>query len=194
MKYVHPITKKVVKRSTGTADPREAPLRAAQWELELNEGKYKPRSKETWQDLRRDYEKQNMLRERRGSYSNSSIAKFCSVADAFEAFCHPKFLREITGRVVEAFQQSLRQKGLKETTIRSNIATLARALRWAEADERMEAPRICLPIVTRRKIPEKQKLIEARAEVNRLRAERRQWRRDKKRMQARLDKFEGNGK
>jgi hypothetical protein len=43
-------------------------------------------------------------------------------------------------------------------------------------------------------IREKQKLIEARAEVKRLRAERRQWRRDKKRMQARLDKFEGNGK
>lgn len=52
MRYQDPITGKCVKKSAGTGSRKGALKKAAQWEAEINEGRYKRPQKITWDGFR----------------------------------------------------------------------------------------------------------------------------------------------
>ena len=60
MRYTDPMTGERIAKSTGKADPKEAAKVAAKWEAELQEGRYKPRSKVSWDEFRQRYEDEAM--------------------------------------------------------------------------------------------------------------------------------------
>jgi len=56
MRYKDPMSGRVVSRSTGATKRKEAEKAAAKWEAELQEGRWAPRNKTTWEGFREQYE------------------------------------------------------------------------------------------------------------------------------------------
>jgi hypothetical protein len=56
MRYIDPMTRRHIARSTGTVNRRAAEKAAAKWEAELQEGRYQPDANVSWSAFRERYE------------------------------------------------------------------------------------------------------------------------------------------
>jgi site-specific recombinase XerD len=135
------VTKKHVTRSTGTKSKKEAVKVAAKWEAELHEGRYKPKSRITWEEFTEKYDCQYV-----SELAKSTGSKVRTVLDHFQTITGLTRLCEATAERVTEFQSGLREQGKSETTIKSYSAHLKAALRWA-ADNGLinEAPKVRMP-------------------------------------------------
>ena len=126
MRYLDPITKKQIARSTGTTVRREAERLAAKWEAELKEGRYHAPRKISWEAFRDRYEDEVLP-----GLAEKTTAMVSTVFNAVERILHPERLDEITADRLSYFQAELRDGGRAEPTIRTYLAHLASALNWA---------------------------------------------------------------
>lgn len=128
MKYVDPITGKVVVRSCGTKDRKRAERMAAVWEAELQEGRYKSPSKVTWQEFRQRYES-----ERLPALAPRTSAKVTGVFNAIEEMIGVDRLAKLDAAQISKFQRLLRdERKIAEATIKGILAHLHASLTWAK--------------------------------------------------------------
>ncbi len=126
MRYVDPLTGKTVAKSTGTANTKEAIKRAAVWEAELREGRFKPASKVTWSEARQRYEA-----ERLPALAPRTADKVYDVFNSVERLIGVDKLAKLNAEQLSRYQRKLREeRNLSEATIKSHLAHLQAALNW----------------------------------------------------------------
>jgi integrase len=141
MRYVDPITRKQVQRSTGTKVKRDADKAAGKWEAELREGRYRAQSRMTWEEFRQKYEDEVLpaLAESTGGCKNAAL-------NHVEETINPIYLREMTTQRMSAFAKLLRDGGMIETTLAATLAHLKPVLKWAVQQGYLRAvPEINMP-------------------------------------------------
>jgi integrase len=126
MRFRDPVTGRHVKRSAGTRNQREAEKAAAKWEAELNEGRYQPASRLTWDAFRKRYEE-----EYASALAPGTRRRIAAVFNSVEEVLNPKRLRELTADRLSQYRVRLKAKGKADATIGIHFAHLKAALRWA---------------------------------------------------------------
>ena len=142
MRYKDPLTGKNVAKSTGTASMKEAVKIAAKWEAELQEGRYKPASKVTWQEFRERYET-----ERLPALAANTANKVNGVFNAIEELIGVDKLSKLDSAQISKFQRRLREeRKVAEATIKGMLAHLKACLNWAKKVKLLnEVPEIEMP-------------------------------------------------
>ena len=142
MRYVDPLTGKVVAKSSGTEIKKEALKIAAKWEAELQEGRYKSPSKVSWAEFRHRYEDEVLA-----SLAPATALKVSGVFNSIEALIGIDKLAKLDASQISRFQRRLREeKKLSESTIKGSLAHLKAALNWAKRVGLLtEAPAIEMP-------------------------------------------------
>ena len=128
MRYVDPVTGKQKARSTKTSSKREAERVAAKWEAELQEGRYTPSSKITWEEFRERYEREHIA-----SLAAETDRVVFSVLNVVESILRPKRLADVTAGRISHLQSELRNGKRTENTIRSYLKHLRAAMGWAHS-------------------------------------------------------------
>ena len=127
LRYLDPITEKQYTRSARTANRREAERAAAKWEAELQEGRYQPRCKLTWQEFRERYEKEKL-----SSLSWRTTSSTDTAFNHLERIVNPAKLAAIDSASLSRFQAELRREGgHDETSIATHLRHIRAALGWA---------------------------------------------------------------
>lgn len=128
MRYVDPITGKQNTRSTGVPPSRrsEAERVAAKWEHDIREGRYMTPSKVSWREFRARYEDEYLP-----SLAEKTAGKVAATFNAVERILSPEKLALLTAERISFFQKELRNAGRAESTIKSHLAHLLAALKWA---------------------------------------------------------------
>ncbi len=142
MQYVDPVTRKKKTRSTGVVktslkkDRTEAERVAAKWEAELREGRYSAVGKVSWAAFRERYENEVL-----SGLSVKSLRQCDVVFGIVESMLGPNRVADVTANRLSWLAAELRKDerggkkgklGLSESTIKSYLAHLKSALRWAE--------------------------------------------------------------
>ncbi len=142
MRYKDPITGKNVAKSTGTTNMKEAVKIAAKWEAELQEGRYKPASKVTWQEFRERYESEALA-----ALSPKTAAKVAGVFNAIEELTPVDKLAKLDAAQLSRFQRRLREeRKLAESTIKVMLAHLMAALQWGKSVDLLhDVPAVTMP-------------------------------------------------
>lgn len=141
MRYVDPVTRRHVARSTKTVNRREAEKIAAKWEAELQDGRYRPDDKVSWEAFRERYESDVAA-----GLAPKTASMISTVFNAIERILRPTKLHDLTADRLSHFQAKLRAGGRAEPTIRCYLAHLSAALRWAASvDLLVAAPKIQRP-------------------------------------------------
>jgi integrase len=157
MYYVDPVSGLRVVKTTGTTDQREAERKAGDWEKEVRAETYHVSSKITWKEFRDKYEAEYMP-----TLANSSQGNFATAFNHLERELKPNRLAKLTTAAMSSFQAKLRQPKetikdgkriilppIKETTIAGILRHLKAALRWAEKQGMIKAPRFIMPKAAR---------------------------------------------
>lgn len=126
MRYVDPYTGKQVGRSTKTTRQREAERVAAKWEAELREGRFVPQSNVSWEAFRVRYEDEVLP-----GLADKTGEMLQTVFNTVERILRPRKLRDLTADRLSYLQAKLREGGRSEATIRTYMAHLMSALKWA---------------------------------------------------------------
>ncbi len=126
MRYVDPYTGKQSARSTRTTHRREAERAAAKWEAELQEGRFVPQGNVSWEAFRDRYETEVLP-----GLADKTGEMLGTVFNTVEKILKPRKLRDLTADRLSHFQAQLRQQQLSEATIRTYMAHLKSALKWA---------------------------------------------------------------
>lgn len=141
MRYVDPITGKQVVRSTGETKKSEAQKKAGAWEKELRAGKYKPRSKVTWEEFREQYETEAFP-----DFAVATQKKCDTVFDAVETVLSPGKLSSVTTERLDALAKAWRDAKKSEHTIKGRLALIRSALNWAHDKGLMiDVPKFNMP-------------------------------------------------
>jgi integrase len=132
MRYVDPVTKKQVTRSTDVKRStrnakREAAKVAAKWESELQEGRYKSPLKVTWDEFRQRYEDEVLP-----SLAEKTGAKVDATFNAVETHVGPQLLSALNSEAISTLQSKLRDAGRSESTIKGHMRHLLASLNWAK--------------------------------------------------------------
>lgn len=136
LRYRDPVTRSLVTRTSGTDSRREATKLAAQWEADLNAGRWKPGQRIKWEDFRERYEDQHL-----SGLAVRTIKKDRSILTRFADLMRPTTLDSINAAMLSEYAAKLRRIKVKrrgslvdrsETTIKGELAFLAGALRWAQ--------------------------------------------------------------
>ena len=126
MRYIDPMTGKPKSKSARTPKRREAEKLAAKWEAELREGRYHEPSRVTWADFREKYEDEVL-----SGHADGTAQRVCSVFNMMERILSPKRLADVTAARLSYFQAELRKRDRTETTIKTHLAHIMAAFRWA---------------------------------------------------------------
>ena len=141
VQWVDPITGKKKTRSAGTNLKRDAERFAGKLQRQLTEGTYKAPSKVTWADFRQRYTAEHL-----SSLAIATKKKAIATLNAVERLVDVKRLASLDGNVISQFQQKLRDEGQREPTIKSHLAHLKAALRWAKRVKLLnDVPDITMP-------------------------------------------------
>lgn len=112
---------------TGRAKDRLAAEKAAaKFEAELQEGRYHEPNKVTWAEFRERYEEEKLP-----GLAVRTAERVAPVFGWVEKVLSPARLADLTEARISHLQAEMRKAGLSEATIKSNLAHLAAALRWA---------------------------------------------------------------
>ena len=128
MRYVDPVTGKQKTRSTGVprSRRREAEKVASKWEHDLRQGRFREPSKISWGEFRIRYEDEYLP-----SLAEKTAGKVAATFNAVERILSPERLALLTAERISFFQKELRDAGRAESTIKSHLAHLLAALKWA---------------------------------------------------------------
>ena len=141
MRYVDPLTGKQKTKSAGTGRRREAEKLAAKWEAELREGRYHEPSKVTWVDFREKYEDEVL-----SGHADGTARRVNSAFNMLERIVSPKRLAGVTASRLSHFQAELRKLDRTENTIKTHLAHIIAALRWAVRQKMLnELPQVDKP-------------------------------------------------
>ena len=141
MRYVDPFTGKQKTKSASTNKRRDAEKLAAKWEAELREGRYNEPSKATWEDFRERYEDEVLSGHAEGTGQRVSAA-----FNMLERIISPKRLAGVTAARLSYFQAELRKMDRTENTIKTHLAHIVAALRWAVRQKMLhELPQVDRP-------------------------------------------------
>jgi len=102
MRYLDPVTGRQSKRSTGTTDLKEARKKAAQWEADLNEGRYHAPLKTTWDQFRDRYQAEHLATLAEGTQDRAALA-----LNMYEEYMRPRLLSDVTASRISTFQSRL---------------------------------------------------------------------------------------
>lgn len=145
MQFVDPITGRKKTKSTGIErtglkrDRVEAERVAAKWEAELREGRYCEPSRISWAVFRERYENEVL-----SGLATGTLKRTDTVFDLVERRLNPQRVKDVTAERLSWLVSELRKPfmdgdgekpGLAETSIKSYMAHLKAALRWAERVE-----------------------------------------------------------
>ena len=126
MRYRDPYTGRHVAKTTGTTNQKEALRIAAKWEADLREGRYKPKSKMTWEEFREKYET-----EVAAGLAEGTQSRIASIFDVVERIINPVRVRDVTNDRLSHYVKKQRENGLAEGTIATHLAHLRAALGYA---------------------------------------------------------------
>lgn len=141
MRYRDPLTRKLVAKSSGTDNRREAEREAAKWEAELREGRYHAPLQTTWEEFRQRYSEEHIPSLSPGGGNQAEI-----ILDVFQREIIPRKLSDVNAARISEFQTRLRSRGLSEHTIKSYLGTLRAALGWAHRVGMLaKVPRVEMP-------------------------------------------------
>jgi integrase len=126
MMYRDPHTGRQVTKSAGTANKKAADKAAAKWEDDLQNGRYKPASRVTWQEFRDKYESEVLS----GLAKNTEL-KVCGVLDSVEAILNPQRVRDIDHGRLTYYVAQQRKAKLKDSTIAGHLGHIRAALNYA---------------------------------------------------------------
>lgn len=139
--YIDPTSGKRKTKSAGTSNEKTAWKAAATWEEELNNGRYAPPSKITWQEFRQRFEAEHLA-----SLKEKSGRSFRGALNHVERHLAPDRLIKVNAAALSTMQSKLRATGVKETTIASVLRHVRAALGWAASVEMLPAvPKITMP-------------------------------------------------
>src|SRR5262249_21625391 len=113
-------------RSAKTTDRIVGEREAAKWEAELREGRYQAPLKMTWREFRERYENEVM-----NGLAKETDHKVHYILNKLERIINPTRLCDVTAGRLSYFQAKLRDKKLSENSIKSYLAHIGAALRWA---------------------------------------------------------------
>ena len=138
MYYIDPVSGRRVVKTTGSNDNGEAERVAGDWEKQLRSGLYQAPSKTTWQQFRERYENEHLATLAPGTQVTAAVS-----LDLIEKRLNPDRLIKLTTATMSKFQATLRQEGMKDTTLARSMRHIKAALRWAEYIGMMpKAPKI----------------------------------------------------
>lgn len=133
LQWIDPETLKRKSKSAGTADPKEAEVKRADLEYELNNGRHVEASKMAWSVFREAFEREYV-----GGLRPATRQYYARTLNAFERICQPARLDKIDVRMVSRFAAGLREqpirggrKGMMASTIKVQLQYLHTALAWA---------------------------------------------------------------
>jgi integrase len=129
MRYHCRDTGRLVERSTGASNRREAEKIAAKWEAELQEGRYSKPSHMTWAAFREHYAANALP-----GLAARTDETYESTLNVFERICNPQKLSDVTTGRVTAFVTALRTQGKAEATIAHHLRHLKAILRWGNRE------------------------------------------------------------
>lgn len=125
LRYTDPMSGRQVTRSARTTIRREAEKLAAKWEVEIQAGHNHPTLKISWEGFRERYEREVLP-----GLADKTGLMVGTVFKALEAILRPKRLTDLNAERLSYFQAKLRETRA-EATIRTYLAHLASALKWA---------------------------------------------------------------
>ena len=130
LRYIDPVTGKQKHKSAGTPKRSEANKAAGKWEDELRSGVVQV-SKITWAQFRERYESDVLA-----FAAPATDRKVQGIFDSIERILHPVRLRDVNADRISHLQAKLAEgdtdkPGLSQSTIKTHLAHLQAALRWA---------------------------------------------------------------
>lgn len=127
MRYADPLTGKVITKSTEKTTREEAATVAAEWELSLNTGKFKPSSQVTWKEFCERYWRDGV-----GDKKWATKEKLKSAFKYVDDLLRIRMLQELDTEAIELLRTRMtKDKGLSVNTAFSIIASLKSVLNWA---------------------------------------------------------------
>jgi integrase len=131
LQWIDPVTGSRRSRTAGTCNPRDAELKRAALEYELNHGLYREATHMSWERFRKTFEDEYVSAWRPTTRNNYAVT-----LDLFERLCKPGRLRSIDARTVSQFATAIRReqargRGSKESSVRQRLTQLHCALSWA---------------------------------------------------------------
>ncbi len=126
LRFTDPITGRHKTRSARTESMRDAEREAGRWQDELRDGKYIDPRKTTWKAFRERYENEVLT-----GLAKSTERKVFGVFESVETIIGPMRLADLNAECISRLQSKLRENGRAEATIKSHMAHLKAALRWA---------------------------------------------------------------
>ncbi|TWT39899.1 site-specific tyrosine recombinase XerC [Thalassoglobus neptunius] len=133
LKWIDPVTKKTIFRSTGTTVKREADRAAAKIEQQFSDGTFADPLNVTWKEFRDRYELEHLE-----SLSDGNFLRVNAVLRWVERILKPRLLRSIDAGSISRLAKAMRSEGLEEATIKGNLAKLKSALNWAKTVDLLE--------------------------------------------------------
>ncbi|TWT29183.1 site-specific tyrosine recombinase XerC [Posidoniimonas corsicana] len=159
MLYRDPITNRQVARSTGTASKKEAAKVAAKWEAELQEGRYERSARMPWAEFREAWEDAHMH-----DLAPATMVNYAATFNAFEDFCNPQRVGDLTTPRVTAYAAHLRRERTRtikrggeevQESYRLSEASVGRHLRHLKAVARWASRQGMLPKVPQFEMPKR---------------------------------------
>jgi integrase len=126
MRYTDPRSGKQIGRSTGQPTHREALRVAAAWEQKLRSGANATNSRIAWDAFRDRYEAEVYPSQAINTQNLND-----TVFNAVERTLRPTKLADLTAERLSFFQAELRNRGLSDASLRTYLAHLRSALKWA---------------------------------------------------------------
>ncbi|MBI3467937.1 MAG: site-specific integrase [Planctomycetes bacterium] len=123
--FIDPKSGKLRRESAGTADEAEAEILRQEKEADLNNGRYVPPNETSWQEFMDAYSEEQLpkLKPRTREKRSQLLA-------LFEELIEPKSMGDVTARALSRFS-SLRGQHCSLATVKSDLAHLRSAFRWA---------------------------------------------------------------
>jgi len=144
LRYQNPLTGKYQRKSSGTANRKEARKEAGKWEVDLQRNGPQNRSAITWEAFRFRYEKEVLSSLARKT--GDKVDGIFNVLESILPIVKVGMLRDLTEGRLSEWQTELRNRGRSEATIAGHCAHLRAALAWA-VDQKLlpELPKIRKP-------------------------------------------------
>jgi integrase len=140
-RWTDPITGRYKFETTGETSERKAQKYANKLEQRLQDGTYKPAKTITWDLFRGRFEKEYLPSLAKGTQNKYEI-----IFNSFESYITIKNLATLNAQHLSRYQTELRNKGLKEFTIKGYLTSLRKALNWAKSQDMLkEVPPINMP-------------------------------------------------
>ena len=151
--YRDPVTGDKVVQSTGTNIRRDAERFAVRWERELQEGRVGKSKRMSWTAFRNRY-----FEEVVPGFKQSSQSKAATVIRSYEKAVKPKLLRDVTDESLSRYQAMLRQRGVKESTIKGYFSYISPMLHWAKEQKLLSV----IPVMPKQPRAKTQQLMKGR--------------------------------